>query len=242
MEDKELLSAWEKIQELYGPQKRTYDEFKFQMQSNEYRKKTFTNLGRNAEGVFGYDNYDRFNADKFLPAPALEINDTPTTADNLPRFSASSNSFVDNSTEVSRNSMSNPKTMGGPGGSSRRISPATQAIIDANKEKKEVAKKQVKLERAKTAAATTSDLVTKNADFYDVVSNYSSVSGEDLLSSQLSYNNGELSGIEKGQFEQKAINFISEDMFAVVDDTENSQVWKDHGDEYGFLINKLNSQ
>ena len=242
MEDKELLSAWEKIQELYGPQKRTYDEFKFQMQSNEYRKKTFTNLGRNAEGVFGYDNYDRFNADKFLPAPALEINDTPTTADNLPRFSASSNSFVDNSTEVSRNSMSNPKTMGGPGGRSRRISPATQAIIDANKEKKEVAKKQVKLERAKTAAATTSDLVTKNADFYDVVSNYSSVSGEDLLSSQLSYNNGELSGIEKGQFEQKAINFISEDMFAVVDDTENSQVWKDHGDEYGFLINQLNAQ
>ena len=246
MEDKELLSAWEKIGELYGPQKRTYDEFKFQMQSGEYRKKVFNNLGDNAKSVWGYDNYDQFNADKYLPAPALEINDTPTTADNLPRFSASSNSFIDNSTEVSRNSMSNPKTMGGPGGSSRRISPATQAIIDANNEKKQsakdLAKKQVKLERAKTAAATTSDLVTKNADFYDVVSNYSSVSGEDLLSSQLSYNNGELSGIEKGQFEQKAINFISEDMFAVVDDTENSQVWKDHGDEYGFLINQLNAQ
>ena len=243
MEDKELLSAWEKIGELYGPQKRTFDEFKFQMQSNDYRKRTFENLAGNAKEVWGYDNYDRFNADKFLPAPSLEINDTPTTADNLPRFSASSSTFVDNSTEVSRDELSNPKKVSkGSGYGKRRISPATQAIIDANKEKEVLAKKQVKLERAKTAAATTSDLVTQNADFYDVVSNYSSVSGEDLLSSQLSYNNGELSGVEKGQFEQKAINFISEDMFAVVDDTENSQVWKDHGDEYGFLINQLNSQ
>ena len=138
MEDKELLSAWEKIGELYGPQKRTFDEFKFQMQSNDYRKRTFENLAGNAKEVWGYDNYDRFNADKFLPAPSLEINDTPTTADNLPRFSASSSTFVDNSTEVSRDAMSNPKTMGGPGGSSRRISPATQAIIDANNDKNEV--------------------------------------------------------------------------------------------------------
>ena len=38
MEDKELLSAWEKIGELYGPQKRTYDEFKFQMQSGIQKK------------------------------------------------------------------------------------------------------------------------------------------------------------------------------------------------------------
>ena len=247
MEDKELLSAWEKIGELYGPQKRTFDEFKFQMQSNDYRKETFKKLGDNAKDVWGYDNFDQFNADKFLPAPALEINDVPTTANNLPRYNAGSSTFVDQKVEVARGS--NPKLAGGgrgrtlgSGGGSRRISPRTQELIDANNSKKEKAIRDKKLERAKIAAATTSDLVTQNADFYDVVSNYSSVSGENALESQLSYNNGELDGVEKGEFEQKAMNFIANDMFAVVDDTENSQVWKDHGGEYSFLINQLNAQ
>ena len=243
MEDKELLAAWEKIGEIYGPQKRTFDEFKFQMQSNDYRKDTFKKLGSNAKTVWGYDNFEQFNADKFLPAPALNINNIPEGADNLPRFNAASSTFVDQSTDVARNS-SNPKLSGGsgPGGNSRRISPRTQAIIDSNKAKKEEAKKQVALERAKIAAATTSDLVTQNADFYDVLRNYSSASGNDLFASQLDYNDNKLTGVEKGDFEQKAINFLSEDMFAVVEDTENSQVWKEHGEEYGFLINQLNSQ
>ena len=77
MEEKELLAAWERIQSMYGPQKKTFDEFKFQMQSNEYRNKVFKNVGKNAKDIFGYDNYDQFNADKFLPAPALEITFTP---------------------------------------------------------------------------------------------------------------------------------------------------------------------
>ena len=243
MEDKELLAAWEKIGQIYGPQKRTYDEFKFQMQSGEYRKKVFNNLGDNAKSVWGYDNYDQFNADKFLPTPTLSINNIPESADNLPRFNASSSTFVDQTTDVARKS-SNPKLSGGtgPGGNSRRVSPRTQAIIDSNKSKKEEAKKQASLERAKVAAATTSDLVTQKADFYDVLRNYSNASGNELFASQLDYNNDKLTGVEKGDFEQKAINFLSEDMFSVVDDTENSQVWKEYGDEYGFLINQLNSQ
>ena len=243
MEDKELLAAWEKIGQIYGPQKRTYDEFKFQMQSGEYRKKVFNNLGDNAKSVWGYDNYDQFNADKFQSAPTLSINNVPESADNLPRFNASSSTFVNQTTDIARKS-SNPKLSGGtgPGGNSRRVSPRTQAIIDSNKSKKEEAKKQASLERAKVAAATTSDLVTQKADFYDVLRNYSNASGNELFASQLDYNNDKLTGVEKGDFEQKAINFLSEDMFSVVDDTENSQVWKEYGDEYGFLINQLNSQ
>jgi hypothetical protein len=243
MEDKELLAAWEKIGQIYGPQKRTFDEFKFQMQSNDYRKETFKKLGSNAKVVLGYDNYDQFNADKFLPTPTLSINNIPESADNLPRFNASSSTFVDQTTDIARKS-SNPKLSGGtgPGGNSRRVSPRTQAIIDSNKSKKEEAKKQASLDRAKVAAATTSDLVTQKADFYDVLKNYSSVSGNELFASQLDYNNDKLTGVAKGDFEQKAINFLSEDMFSVVEDTENSQVWKDYGEEYGFLINQLNSQ
>lgn len=243
MEDKELLAAWEKIGQIYGPQKRTFDEFKFQMQSNDYRKETFKKLGSNAKNILGYDNYDQFNADKFLPAPTLSVNNIPESADNLSRFNASSSTFVDQTTDVARES-SNPKLSGGtgPGGNSRRVSPRTQAIIDSNKSKKEEAKKQASLERAKVAAATTSDLVTQKADFYDVLRNYSNASGNELFASQLDYNNDKLTGVEKGDFEQKAINFLSEDMFSVVDDTENSQVWKEYGDEYGFLINQLNSQ
>lgn len=94
MEEKELLAAWEKMQSLYGPQKKTFDEFKFQMQSNEYRNRVFNNVGQNAKDIFGYDNYDQFNADKFLPAPAKEITNTPESAENLPRFQGSSSSFV----------------------------------------------------------------------------------------------------------------------------------------------------
>ena len=242
MEDKELLAAYDEITRLYGPQKRTFDEFKFQMQSEEYRKKVFEKVGDSQKDIFGYDNFNQFNADKFLPAPELKINDVPTTADNLPRFNPSSSTFVDQSTDVVRSNMTNPKTLGGgPGGNSRRISPRTQEIIDSNKEKKKKAEQQVALERAKKGAASASDLVTKGASFEDVVRNYSINSEENLLAGQLNYNEGKLTGIEKGQFEQKAINKISKDMFAVVDNTENSQVWKDYGDEYGFLINQLNS-
>ena len=242
MEDKELLAAYDEITRLYGPQKRTFDEFKFQMQSEEYRKKVFEKVGDSQKDIFGYDNFNQFNADKFLPAPELKINDVPTTADNLPRFNPSSSTFVDQSTDVVRSNMTNPKTLGGgPGGNSRSISPRTQAIIDSNKEKKKKAEQQVALERAKKGAASASDLVTKGASFEDVVRNYSINSEENLLAGQLNYNEGKLTGIEKGQFEQKAINKISKDMFAVVDNTENSQVWKDYGDEYGFLINQLNS-
>ena len=242
MDEKELLSAFEEITRRYGPQKKTFDEFKFQMQSKEYRKKVFDGVHKD---VFGYDNFEQFNVDKFEPTPELEINDTPTKADNLPRFNASSSTFVDQSTDIARSGVGNPKTLGGgyggPGGNSRSISPRTQAIIDSNKEKKKRAEQQVALERAKKGAVTSSDLVTKGASFEDVVKNYSLSSGENLLAGQLDYNDGKLQGIEKGQFEQKAIDKISKDMFAIVDDTENSQVWKNHGDEYGFLINQLNS-
>jgi hypothetical protein len=239
MDEKELLSAFEEITRRYGPQKKTFDEFKFQMQSKEYRKKVFDGVHKD---VFGYDNFEQFNVDKFEPTPELEINDTPTKADNLPRFNGASSTFVDQSTDIARSGVGNPKTMGGgPGGNSRRISPRTQAIIDSNKEKKKRAEQQVALERAKKGAVTSSDLVTKGGSFEDVVKNYSLSSGENLLAGQLDYNDGKLQGIEKGQFEQKAINKISKDMFAIVDDTENSQVWKNHGDEYGFLINQLNS-
>ena len=62
------------------------------------------------------------------------------------------------------------------------------------------------------------------------------------MASQLEYNEGKLDGIAKGQFEQKAIDKISDDMFSVVDNTENSQIYKDYGTEYSFLINQLNSQ
>ena len=239
MDEKELLAAFEEITRRYGPQKKTFDEFKFQMQSKEYRKKVFDGVHKD---VFGYDNFEQFNVDKFEPTPELEINDTPTKADNLPRFNGASSTFVDQSTDIARSGVGNPKTMGGgPGGNSRRISPRTQAIIDSNKEKKKRAEQQVALERAKKGAVTSSDLVTKGGSFEDVVKNYSLSSGENLLAGQLDYNDGKLQGIEKGQFEQKAINKISKDMFAIVDDTENSQVWKNHGDEYGFLINQLNS-
>ena len=242
MDEKELLSAFEEITRIYGPQKKTFDEFKFQMQSKEYRKKVFDGVHKD---VFGYDNFEQFNVDKFEPTPELEINDTPTKADNLPRFNGASSTFVDQSTDIARSGVDNPKTLGGgyggPGGNSRSISPRTQAIIDSNKEKKKRAEQQVALERAKKGAVTSSDLVTKGGSFEDVVKNYSLSSGENLLAGQLDYNDGKLQGIEKGQFEQKAINKISKDMFAIVDDTENSQVWKNHGDEYGFLINQLNS-
>ena len=49
MEDKELLAAWEKIGEIYGTQQKKFDEFKLQMQSNEYRKDTYKKLGSNAK-------------------------------------------------------------------------------------------------------------------------------------------------------------------------------------------------
>jgi hypothetical protein len=227
MDEKELLSAFEEITRRYGPQKKTFDEFKFQMQSKEYRKKVFDGVHKD---VFGYDNFEQFNVDKFEPTPELEINDTPTKADNLPRFNGASSTFVDQSTDIARSGVGNPKTLGGgyggPGGNSRSISPRTQAIIDSNKEKKKRAEQQVALERAKKGAVTSSDLVTKGASFEDVVKNYSLSSGENLLAGQLDYNDGKLQGIEKGQFEQKAINKISKDMFAIIDDTENSQVWK----------------
>lgn len=240
MEDKELLAAYDEITRLYGPQKRTFDEFKFQMQSEEYRKTVFEKVGNSAKDIFGYDNFSHYNADKFLPAPELEINDIPTTADNLPRYNASSSTFVDQSTDIARSN--NPKLTGGGSGQSFGRKPkGAQRIIDENEKKKKKAKQQAALERAKKGAATTSDLVTKGADFNEIVRNYSLSSEENLLAGQLDYNEGELSGIEKGQFEQKAINKISSDMFAVIDDTENSQVWKSYGDEYGFLINQLNN-
>lgn len=241
MEDKELLAAWEKIEQLYGPQKRTFDEFKFQMQSNEYRKKVYGNLGDNAKDVFGYDNFDQFNADKFLPAPSLPINDTPNTADNLPRFNAASSTFVDQSTDFSRSTPS----YNADGSAGRmptlydRMSEEEKADIEF---KNIQAKKSKRLERAKLGAATTSDVVSADGDFYDVIRNYSEVTGENLLASQLDYNDGKLSGIAKGQFEQKAMNLLSEDMFAIIDDTENSQVWQNYGEEYGFLINQINAQ
>ena len=103
MEEKELLAAWEKLQSIYGPQTKTFDEFKFQMQSDQYRNKVFGKVGQNAKAIFGYDNYEQFNADKFLPAPALPTTGTPTTADNLPHFQASSSTFVDKQVEYTRN-------------------------------------------------------------------------------------------------------------------------------------------
>ena len=244
MEDKELLAAYDEITKLYGPQKKTFDEFKFQMESEEYRKSVFEKVGNSSKDVFGYDNFNQFNADKFLPAPELQINDIPTKADNLPRFNASSTSFVDQSTDIARGN--NPKLTGGSSGPTSRRSRIANSenvkrIKEENENEKKRAQQAVALERAKKGAATTSDLVTQGADFNDIVRNYSLNSEENLLASQLNYNEDKLEGVEKGQFEQKAINQIGEDMFTIIDDTENSQVWKSHGGEYGFLINQLNS-
>jgi len=241
MEEKELLAAWERIQSMYGPQKKTFDEFKFQMQSNEYRNKVFKNVGKNAKDIFGYDNYDQFNADKFLPAPALEITNTPESAENLPRFQGSSASFVDQQVEAKRN-QSNYYADGSAGRMPTlydRMSEQEKKDLDL-KNKKAKAFKQA--ERAKKALGTTSQIVTDGGDFYDVIKNYSLSTGENLLASQLEYNDGKLDGIAKGQFEQKALNVMSEDMFQVVDEVEKSQVWENYGEEYGFLINQLNSQ
>ena len=241
MEEKELLAAWEKMQSLYGPQKKTFDEFKFQMQSNDYRNRVFNNVGKNAKDIFGYDNYDQFNADKFLPAPAKEITNTPESAENLPRFQGSSASFVNQQVEAKRN-QSNYNADGSAGRMPTLYDRMSQQEKDDLDLKNKKAKQFKNLERAKKGLGTTSNIISDGGDFYDVVRNYSLATGENLLASQLEYNEGKLDGIAKGQFEQKALNVISEDMFQVVDETEKSQVWENYGEEYGFLINQLNSQ
>jgi len=241
MEEKELLAAWEKIQSMYGPQKKTFDEFKFQMQSNEYRSKVFKNVGQNAKDIFGYADYQQFNADKFLPAPAKEITNTPESAENLPRFQGSSASFVDQQVEAKRN-QSNYNADGSAGRMPTlydRMSEQEKKDLDLKNKK---AKQFKQAERGKKGLGTTSQIVSDGGDFYEVIRNYSLTTGENLLASQLDYNEGKLDGVAKGQFEQKAINLISEDMFQVVDETEKSQVWENYGEEYGFLINQLNSQ
>ncbi len=241
MEEKELLAAWEKLQSIYGPQTKTFDEFKFQMQSDQYRNKVFGKVGQNAKAIFGYDNYEQFNADKFLPAPALPTTGTPTTADNLPHFQASSSTFVDKQVEYTRNQ----PAYYADGSAGRmptlydKMSPEEKKDLDERNKKAAAIRKS---ERALKGLGTTSELVDNGGDFYDVVRNYSLATGENLMASQLEYNEGKLDGIAKGQFEQKAIDKISDDMFSVVDNTENSQVYKDYGQEYSFLINQLNAQ
>ena len=118
-------------------------------------------------------------------------------------------------------------------------SPEEKKDLDERNKKAAAIKRQ---ERAVKGLGSTSQIIDDGGDFYDVIRNYSLATEENLMASQLEYNEGKLDGIAKGQFEQKAIDKISDDMFSVVDNTENSQIYKDYGTEYSFLINQLNSQ
>ena len=194
MEEKELLAAWEKLQSIYGPQKKTFDEFKFQMQSDEYRNRVFGKVGQNAKAIFGYDNYDQFNSDKFLPAPALPTTGTPTTADNLPHFQASSSTFVDKQVEYTRNQ----PAYYADGSAGRmpslydRMSPEEKKDLDERNKKAAAIKRQ---ERAVKGLGSTSQIIDDGGDFYDVIRNYSLATEENLMASQLEYNEGKLDGI-----------------------------------------------
>ena len=226
MDEKDLLQSWEEINSLYGKQNKTFDEFRNLMQSDEYREKVFRNLGDNAKSVFGYDNYIEFNADKFQGAPVANPKDAPVRADNLAQFGVDDTRFFNQQRRSGRGEQRQ-----------KELDRREQRRLDIQADKDFAAS-----QRARRGSANMSEYIAKGYDFNTIVDQYSRDSDEDAkLAGQLNYNSGKLEGVEKGQFEQKAINNISEDMFSILDASEKAGVFKENKDEYLFLYQQINA-